>query len=369
MADVRLAASDFFLIMRAMPVTRCLDSIRRHPVNEGIHTEVFCLSGASTNSLLCSFPMAQLHINTTRLMFHSRSLMLTAFTPLTCAVAAGSPEWVQYLASCHVNMALHWATAAEVIHCTNNHLQHHQYKAIPHRKMINWRYPQRKAHHRDRLPTILTSGTQHHTMDALVLSVAVLAEADYRRITTRCFQQTKLCERLVSIPPTLRREKVNLISTVVAGLRHSPLLKTVMTHAAKLRDTPADGRYLSLVLEHEVPQVLRSALGTARHVMHAVASCGDKELLLASNAEAALRSGAYMTAAMLAAVAGHDHLAASVVHNFSYAEDWVSARTSIWHCAAMGDCVKTLGALIASGQQGTPLAMCTGCTCVCVHRR
>ncbi|KPI88808.1 putative ankyrin repeat protein [Leptomonas seymouri] len=244
--------------------------------------------------------------------------LLTSVTALTCAIAAGSFDWVQYLSVHGPSLVYHRAAAARVSTCaerTGAERAQQKLRAATARaagQRQPWRprdapsrRPRHRRHHCDAL---LHSGAPQHCtddvcrMDSLTLCMALLAEAVLRRGATGEVQTyEEILKFLLAWPSaTPRKETINMLAIAVAALRRWPLLLAIMQHADRLYaarlmadvsgagNAPSsasngDGqppRYFFPLLPEEIPAVLAHVIGSLRHVMHAAARWAPKDVLI-----------------------------------------------------------------------------------------
>ncbi|GET92717.1 ankyrin repeat protein, putative [Leishmania tarentolae] len=240
-------------------------------------------------------------------------------TSLTCAISAGSLEWVQYIAVQGPSLVFHSATATRLTTAEDRRAtakeRHGHLKAttIAGNQAGPWRPRRgstRSPHHRPHCcEACLDDGTSANAapvhisgvvccMDALTLCMAMLAEAHLRRQSSTMAQTYEdILTHLLSWPgATPRKETINLLAISAASLRKWPLLVSIMQQADRLyaaglmtdtenhrqeqKGQPAPPRYLFPLLPEEIPAVLRHVIGSARHVMHVVARWAPKDVLI-----------------------------------------------------------------------------------------
>ncbi|CAD2216849.1 Ankyrin repeats (3 copies)/Ankyrin repeats (many copies)/Ankyrin repeat, putative [Angomonas deanei] len=112
--QTRLRASDFFIfIFNHLPITRVLDMLCRLPENAKVFSHMFTL--LDRDGFPSNFLTRQFQLHRPKLFFFGGRYLLTSCTPLACAVAAGSPEWVEYLSFCQPAMSHHKATVTRCL--------------------------------------------------------------------------------------------------------------------------------------------------------------------------------------------------------------------------------------------------------------
>ena len=349
-----IAARDFFaLIFSGFGVSHAMDKLCRRAAQHKLLGDVFDLfettdlsertaaAAAATASSLpppatrgCAvsavFASRQLQLKPHSFYLAGGTYLLTSVTALTCAIAAGSFDWVQYLAVHGPSLVYHRAAAARISTCAERRAADKERRRMraateagrrrPWRpRDASSRRPRRRRHHCD---SLLDSGAPACCtdvvcrMDALTLCMAMLAEAVLRRGDTGVVQMyEEMLKYLLAWPAaTPRRETINTLAIVAASLRRWQLLLAIMQHADRLYAAglmadagsaagaaEADGnadrnnnnnnnnstqrasqppRYFFPLLPEEIPAVLASVVGAVRHVMHAAARWAPKEVLV-----------------------------------------------------------------------------------------
>ncbi|KAG5466781.1 hypothetical protein LSCM1_00958 [Leishmania martiniquensis] len=266
-----------------------------------------------------SFVSRQLQVKPAAFFLAGGTYVLTSMTSLTCAIAAGSLEWVHYISVQGPSLVYHRATATRVAMAADrraaakgHHAQLQATMSVRSRRR-SWRprqgsrcRPQHRRHHCESCfddstgtsakPTLLAD--EVCCMDALTMCMAMLAEAHLRRHSPATAQTYEdILTFLLSWPAaTPRKETINLLVIVAASLRRWPLLMTIMQLADHLYTTeqmadsddhrqgqqrqPTPPRYLFPLLPEELPAVLARVIGSARHAMHAVARWAPKDVLI-----------------------------------------------------------------------------------------
>ncbi|KAG5467319.1 hypothetical protein CUR178_00961 [Leishmania enriettii] len=265
------------------------------------------------------FVSRQLQLRPAAFFLAGGTYMLTSMTSLTCAIAAGSLEWVQYIAVHGPSLVYHRATATRVATAADRRAtakeRQTQVRASMdaggrrrpwHPRQGSRCRPQHRPHHCEARfgddtcasaqPALVADDVCR--MDALTLCVAMLADAHLRRRSPTTAQTYEdILIQLLSWPgATPRKETINLLAIVAASLRRWPLLMSIMQQADRLYtaglmaagDDPRQGqqgqptppRYLFPLLPEELPGVLARAIGSARHAMHAVARWAPKDVLI-----------------------------------------------------------------------------------------
>ncbi|KAG5492617.1 hypothetical protein JKF63_01196 [Porcisia hertigi] len=266
-----------------------------------------------------SFVSRQLQLKPAAFFLAGGTYVLTSMTSLTCAIAACSLEWVQYIAVQGPSLVYHRATATRLRTAAARRAAakeyHTQLRAtrVTASPSTSWnprqgstRRPQHRRHHcevrlRDgssanTVPVLVTDDVC--CLDALTLCMTMLAEAHLRRRGSAMAQTyEKILAHLLSWPAsTPRRETINLLAIAAASLRRWPLLMSIMQQADRLYaaglmddfdnhrkeelNQSAPTRYFFPLLPEELPVVLAHVIGSARHVMHAVARWAPKDVLI-----------------------------------------------------------------------------------------
>lgn len=230
----------------------------------------------------------------------SNTFLLTGMTPLTCAIAAGSLEWVQYVSSYGPLLVYHRACATPLSTTSQRRVVAAESPSL--HRLRRWRSggakkPQHRRHccATKNLPSLVLSPSGKECMlEAVVLSMALLAEAFLGRRTAQESAQEGILHFLLSRPGTvLRKETINVLAITAAALGHWKLLRLIMGHADRMYQgsvEEGDGsvkaqhqhlpRYFFALLPAEIPAVLTCVVGGARHVMHVAARGAPKEILV-----------------------------------------------------------------------------------------
>ncbi|AIO01813.1 ankyrin repeat protein, putative [Leishmania panamensis] len=272
--------------------------------------------GCAVSALFIS---RQLHLRPAVFFLAGGTYVLTSMTSLTCAIAAGSLEWVQYIVVHGPSLVYHRATATRLSTAADRRAaakeRHAQLQAtgVVGRRRRPWhpcqgstRRPRHRRHHCETglaygsnasaAPVLRTDAVCR--MDALTLCMAMLAEVHLRRrgcVMAEAYED--ILTHLLSWPAaTPRKETINLLAIVAASLRRWSLLISIMQQAdrlyeaglmagidgprqeAKCQSTPP--RYLFPLLPEEIPAVLARVIGSARHIMHVVARWAPKDVLI-----------------------------------------------------------------------------------------
>ncbi|KPA86136.1 putative ankyrin repeat protein [Leptomonas pyrrhocoris] len=246
--------------------------------------------------------------------------LLTSMTALTCAIAAGSFDWVQYLSVHGPPLVYHRAAAARVRTCAERIEAGRERRTLgvatasgagrPQRpwrpRDSPFRRPRHRRHHCDAFldsgASLYGSGDDVCRMDALTLCMTLLADAVLRRGDTGAVQTYEEMLRFLLAWPaaTPRKETINMLAVAAASLRRWPLLQAIMQHADRLyvaglmsnvdglcsdqnkmsQGNASPPRYFFPLLPEEIPAVLAHVIGSVRHVMHAVAHWAPKDVLI-----------------------------------------------------------------------------------------
>jgi ankyrin repeat protein len=358
-----IAARDLFaLIFSGFGVSRVMDQVCRRAAQHKLLGDVFDLfepadlSGSATRStgdgasedraipppatrgsaVSAVFVAHQLQAQPHCFYLAGGTYLLTSVTSLTCAIAAGSFDWVQYLSVHGPSLVYHRAAAARVSTSAERIAAAREQRKLRSATGVGQRRPWRprdapsrrprhRRHHCDAFldcsgaPSCCTDAVCR--MDALTLCVSLLAEAvlcrgDKGRVQT----YEAILRFLLSWPAaTPRKETINLLAIVAASLRRWQLLLSIMQHADRLYAAglmadaagvasddrghdhviptshqnqqhgitsvqsptpPTPPRYFFPLLPEEIPAVLAHVVGRVRHVMHAVAHWAPKEVLV-----------------------------------------------------------------------------------------
>ncbi|CAG9582555.1 putative ankyrin repeat protein [Leishmania major strain Friedlin] len=286
--------------------------------NPGALKSVADIGGAPAATRGCavsaSFVSRQLQLRPAAFFLAGGTYVLTSLTSLTCAIAAGSLEWVQYIAVQGPSLVYHRATATRLSTAADRRAttkeRHAQLQAtmVAGNRPRPWHLRQGSTRRPHRCEARLddrrsASAASAHiadgvcSMGALTLCMAMLAEAHLRRQGSAMAQTYEdILTHLLSWPgATPRKETINLLAIVAASLRRWPLLMLIMQQADRLyaaglltgmddaqeQQCPsALPRYLFPLLPEELPAVLAHVIGSARHVMHAVARWAPKDVLI-----------------------------------------------------------------------------------------
>ncbi|AYU83005.1 ankyrin repeat protein, putative [Leishmania donovani] len=287
--------------------------------NSGALKSVADIGGAPAAMRGCavsaSFVFRQLQLRPAAFFLAGGTYVLTSMTSLTCAIAAGSLEWVQYIAVQGPSLVYHRATATRLTTAADRRAtakeRHAQLQAAmaAGNRPRSWHPRQGSTRRPHRCEACLDDGRSASAasvhiaddvcrMDALTLCMAMLAEAHLRRQGSAMAQTYEdILTHLLSWPgATPRKETINLLAIAAASLRRWPLLVFVMQQADRLyaaglmpdmndprqeqQCPPAPPRYLFPLLPEELPAVLAHVIGSVRHVMHAVARWAPKDILI-----------------------------------------------------------------------------------------
>ncbi|CBZ30753.1 putative ankyrin repeat protein [Leishmania mexicana MHOM/GT/2001/U1103] len=265
------------------------------------------------------FVSRQLQLRPAAFFLAGGTYVLTSMTSLTCAIAAGSLEWVQYIAVQGPSLVYHRATATRLTTAADRRAtakeRHGRLQAtmVAGNRPRSWNPRQgstrRPRHRPHRCEARLDDGRSASAasvhiaddvcrMDALTLCMTMLAEAHLRRQGTAMAQTYEdILTHLISWPgATPRKETINLLAIAAASLRRWPLLMLIMQQADRLyaaglmedmddhrqeqQRQSAPPRYLFPLLPEELPAVLAHVIGSTRHVMHVVARWAPKDILI-----------------------------------------------------------------------------------------